>query len=70
MWNYIRKAFGLVTEEPDIAEPTDISYSYRGYAPLSVKVIERILTTGWNHSDIDRISGPKRVPIGDKVKLD
>lgn len=60
-WSYIRKvfmkiyqlsikAFRLIVEDPSIEEPTDIAYSYRGYAPLSVRLVDRIFT-GWNNAD-------------------
>ena len=35
----------------DICEPNDMAYTYSGYAPLSIRYIERLLTIGANDSE-------------------
>ena len=34
---------------PDVADapPCDVSYLYKGYAPLSIRLVEAALKTGW-----------------------
>ncbi|OAV93977.1 hypothetical protein, variant 1 [Puccinia triticina 1-1 BBBD Race 1] len=48
-----RKPLKLIVDELDGPEPNDISYSYSGYAPLSVRIIESICfnkSLGWKSS--------------------
>jgi len=48
-----RKPLRLIVDDLDGPEPTDISYSYSGYAPLSVRIIESIClnkSLGWKSS--------------------
>lgn len=55
-----RKPFRLIVDELDGPEPHDISYSYSGYAPLSVRVIESICfnkSFGWKSSVEDVLKG-------------
>ena len=43
------KKLQLVLEDADINEQSDISYTYNGYAPMIVKLIEKALSQGgWN----------------------
>ena len=42
-WASLKKTFKLINEETRIQDPTDISYVYNGYSPLSVKFIEMVL---------------------------
>jgi hypothetical protein len=42
-WAALKKTFKLINEETRIQDPTDISYVYNGYSPLSVKFIEMFL---------------------------
>ena len=46
-YNEIEKKFKLIYEDVDLNEPNDISYSYSGYAPISVRLIEKAITKGW-----------------------
>jgi hypothetical protein len=39
-WIKIRKSLRLFTEKLDLANPTDINFTYAGYAPLSVRLLE------------------------------
>lgn len=45
-WAKLKKIFKLINEETRIQDPVDISYVYNGYSPLSIKLIECILTAG------------------------
>eukprot|EP00347_Sterkiella_histriomuscorum_P010829 403374767 len=45
-WPKLKKAFKLINEETRIQDPTDISYVYNGYSPLSIKLIETIFQSG------------------------
>jgi len=42
----MKKAFKLVVDEMDDANPTDISYVYSGYAPLSCRLVDAALKPG------------------------
>lgn len=42
-WNKLKKEFQLITEEVKIDRPTEISYVFGGYAPLSIKFIEMLI---------------------------
>ncbi|MBW0497782.1 hypothetical protein O181_037497 [Austropuccinia psidii MF-1] len=43
-----RKALRLIIDELDGPEPNDISYTYSGYAPMSVRIIEAVCSNGMN----------------------
>lgn len=47
----VRKALKLMVPEevacPPEAGPQDIAYLYRGYAPLSIRLVEAAIKTGW-----------------------
>ncbi|CAH7688814.1 vacuolar protein sorting-associated protein 33A [Phakopsora pachyrhizi] len=48
-----RKVMKLISDEVDEAEPTDISYTFSGYAPLSVRFVEAAFSNdslGWKGS--------------------
>ena len=42
-WGKIKKQFELINPEVRVVNPNDISYTYNGYSPLSVKFIESAL---------------------------
>ncbi len=42
----MKKAFKLVVDEMDDANPTDISYVFSGYAPLSCRLVDAALKPG------------------------
>lgn len=46
-WKALREAFKLIEEDVHIEKPTTISYTYNGYAPLSVRLVERLLDSAW-----------------------
>ena len=50
-WKTMKETFNLVVPGTSTAKPTDISYAYNGYAPLSVRLIEKLLENGWNSSE-------------------
>jgi len=35
-------------EDVNIANPNDISYAYNGYAPMSIRFIEKLFKAGWS----------------------
>ena len=42
-WQKIQDSLGLLNEENNPQSPTDISYVYNGYSPISVKLIEHLV---------------------------
>ena len=46
-FNDIDKKLKLIYEDVNLNEPNDISYSYSGYAPISIRLIEKAITKGW-----------------------
>ena len=72
----IEKKLKLIYEDVDLNEPNDISYSYSGYAPISVRLIEKAITKGWKNIEdvLYKLPGeydfPKeRLEIGPKIYL-
>ncbi|CAN4105809.1 unnamed protein product [Withania somnifera] len=65
-WITIKRALRLIVEDTDTANPNDISYVFSGYAPLSVRLVQHAIRSGWRpieeilkllpgpHSDIKR----------------
>jgi len=49
VWPALRKALRLVVDREKInfEQPNDISYTYSGYAPLSVRLVELASKPGW-----------------------
>ena len=47
-FNDIDKKLKLIYEDVNLNEPNDISYSYSGYAPISIRLVEKAITKGWN----------------------
>ncbi|XLS51051.1 hypothetical protein HN51_011728 [Arachis hypogaea] len=43
----IKRALQLVVEDTDTANPNDISYVFSGYAPLSIRLIQHAIRSGW-----------------------
>ena len=46
-FNDIDKKLKLIYEDVNLNEPNDISYSYSGYAPISIRLVEKAITKGW-----------------------
>ncbi|KDP32583.1 hypothetical protein JCGZ_13133 [Jatropha curcas] len=46
-WLTVKRALQLVIEDTDTANPNDISYVFSGYAPLSIRLIQHAVRSGW-----------------------
>ncbi|KAL9225224.1 hypothetical protein vseg_001173 [Gypsophila vaccaria] len=46
-WLTVKRALNLVVENTDTANPKDISYVFSGYAPLSIRLIQQAIRSGW-----------------------
>ncbi|KAL2324835.1 hypothetical protein Fmac_023893 [Flemingia macrophylla] len=46
-WLTIKRALELVVEDTDTANPNDISYVFSGYAPLSIRLVQHAIRSGW-----------------------
>ena len=46
-YNDIEKKLKLIYEDVDLNEPNDISYAYSGYAPISIRLVEKAVSKGW-----------------------
>ncbi|KAL5545069.1 hypothetical protein UlMin_008853 [Ulmus minor] len=46
-WLTIKRALNLVVEDTDTANPNDISYVFSGYAPLSIRLVQHAVRSGW-----------------------
>ncbi|KAL2227707.1 UNVERIFIED_CONTAM: Vacuolar protein-sorting-associated protein 33 [Sesamum indicum] len=66
-WLTIKRALQLVVEDTDTANPNDIAYVFSGYAPLSIRLVQQAIRSGWRpieeilrllpgpHSEIKRL---------------
>ncbi|KAK7343872.1 hypothetical protein VNO77_12960 [Canavalia gladiata] len=46
-WITIKRALQLVVEDTDTANPNDIAYVFSGYAPLSIRLVQHAIRSGW-----------------------
>ncbi|XP_072956735.1 vacuolar protein-sorting-associated protein 33 homolog isoform X2 [Typha angustifolia] len=46
-WLAITRAMQLIVDETDTANPNDISYIFSGYAPLSIRLVQHAIRSGW-----------------------
>ncbi|KAM3698374.1 hypothetical protein ACB098_06G183900 [Castanea mollissima] len=46
-WLTIKRALQLVVEDTDTANPNDIAYVFSGYAPLSIRLVQHAVRSGW-----------------------
>ncbi|CAA0814442.1 Vacuolar protein-sorting-associated protein 33 homolog [Striga hermonthica] len=46
-WLTVKRALQLLVEDTDTANPKDISYVFSGYAPLSVRLVQQAIRSGW-----------------------
>lgn len=65
-WPTLTRALNLIVDDSNPANPNDISYIYSGYAPLSIRLVQHAIRSGWRtieellkllpgpHSDIKR----------------
>ncbi|CAK9858695.1 unnamed protein product [Sphagnum jensenii] len=54
-WQLIKKGLKLVPEESSDVNPTDISYVFSGYAPLSIRLVQCALKNDWRQSELLRL---------------
>ncbi|KAG6405390.1 hypothetical protein SASPL_132979 [Salvia splendens] len=48
-WLTIKRALQLLVEDTDTTNPNDISYVFSGYAPLSIRLVQHAIRSGWIH---------------------
>lgn len=46
-WLTVKRALQLIVDDTDTAKPNDISYVFSGYAPLSIRLIQHAIRSGW-----------------------
>ncbi|KAI5648597.1 hypothetical protein M9H77_34602 [Catharanthus roseus] len=46
-WITIKRSLQLVVEDTNTANPNDISYVFSGYAPLSIRLVQHAIRSGW-----------------------
>ncbi|KAK2404069.1 Sec1/munc18 (SM) protein superfamily [Trifolium repens] len=46
-WPTIKRTLQLVVEDIDTANPNDIAYVFSGYAPLSIRLVQHAIRSGW-----------------------
>ncbi|KAI5578496.1 hypothetical protein BDE02_08G031200 [Populus trichocarpa] len=46
-WLTIKRNLQLVTEDTDTTNPNDIAYVFSGYAPLSIRLVQHAVRSGW-----------------------
>ncbi|KAI3930108.1 hypothetical protein MKX01_036629, partial [Papaver californicum] len=46
-WLTIKRALNLIVEDTDTANPNDIAYVFSGYAPLSIRLVQHAVRSGW-----------------------
>lgn len=46
-WLTIKRTLQLVVEDVDTANPSDIAYVFSGYAPLSIRLVQHAIRSGW-----------------------
>eukprot|EP00245_Coleochaete_scutata_P001569 TRINITY_DN11946_c0_g1_i1.p1 TRINITY_DN11946_c0_g1~~TRINITY_DN11946_c0_g1_i1.p1 ORF type:complete len:607 (+),score=112.22 TRINITY_DN11946_c0_g1_i1:84-1904(+) len=50
-WALIKRNLRLTVDDVDDANPNDIAYTYSGYAPISIRLVQQALKTGWRPID-------------------
>ena len=70
-YNDIEKKLKLINEDVDLNEPNDISYAYSGYAPISIRLIEKAVIKGWKSIEdvLFKLSGEYDFPKNEKNNL-
>ncbi|KAB1219037.1 hypothetical protein CJ030_MR3G015047 [Morella rubra] len=46
-WLTVKRALQLVVDDTDTANPNDIAYVFSGYAPLSIRLVQHAVRSGW-----------------------
>lgn len=49
-YDYLNSKMKLICETVDINEPNDAAYSFGGYCPITIRLIEQLITRGWKKS--------------------
>ena len=64
----VDKKLKLIFEDINNIEPNDISYSYGGYAPIGIRLIEKAVTKGWSQivDVLNKIPGEYNFPKDEK----
>ena len=45
-WPALKRSYRLLLEDIDDKDPSDIAYTYAGYAPLSIRIVEHAVRSG------------------------
>ncbi|KAJ9182999.1 hypothetical protein P3X46_006921 [Hevea brasiliensis] len=75
-WLTVKRALQLVIEDTDTANPNDISYVFSGYAPLSIRLVQHAVRSGWRPMEeiLKLLPGPhsetKRVGFSSSPSFD
>jgi hypothetical protein len=56
-WAGLIKSFKLIKEDVNQRVPDDIAYAYAGYAPLSLRLVEALYSSGWNTESVRNLPG-------------
>nr|VDC62626.1 unnamed protein product [Brassica rapa] len=46
-WQTVKRTMKLIVEDTDTSRPVDIAYVYSGYAPLSIRLVQQAIHSGW-----------------------
>ncbi|KAG2328972.1 hypothetical protein Bca4012_021410 [Brassica carinata] len=46
-WQTVKRTLKLIVEDTDTSRPDDIAYVYSGYAPLSIRLVQQAIHSGW-----------------------
>ncbi|XVF83091.1 hypothetical protein PTKIN_Ptkin16aG0104800 [Pterospermum kingtungense] len=75
-WLTVKRALQLVVEDTDTANPNDIAYVFSGYAPLSIRLVQHAVRSGWRPMEeiLKLLPGPhtetKRVGFASSASFD
>ncbi|KAG0486185.1 hypothetical protein HPP92_008280 [Vanilla planifolia] len=60
-WQMISKALQLIASESEASKADDISYIFSGYAPLSIRLVQHAIRSGWRSIEeiIKLLPGPQ-----------
>ena len=84
-WKKIKQEFQLINVDIRVQNPVDISFTYNGYAPLSVKIVEMFIAGGFQniqdklrllpgwmaypHNEIELVKTQKSMNSKDKKRI-
>lgn len=59
-YSTLRKSLRLIVEDVNSIQPNDISYTFSGYAPMSVRLVEGFARSGWKSLEeiLKQLPGP------------